>query len=147
MYGEPIKLQKHISFDENLTLKSRTNQKTYNLSAVIAHQGGENFGHYITCRKVIDKWYVISDNMVKESTLQTISGAQAYMLIYDWDLAFKFIFNHVTNSLRLEPYASSTSYSLCFEGCSTSVSFHSPCWRPCWKGSHALDEKVDWTHF
>jgi ubiquitin C-terminal hydrolase len=75
MYGEPIKLHKHIKFDEHITLKSRTNQKQYRLTAVIAHMGGEQFGHYITCRRVLEKWYVISDSKVKESNLEYISGA------------------------------------------------------------------------
>lgn len=60
----------------------------YRLLAVIVHAGdAANGGHFITYRRgslrSYHKWYLTSDHLVKEVSIEEVLSAPAYMLFYD----------------------------------------------------------------
>jgi ubiquitin carboxyl-terminal hydrolase 30 len=60
----------------------------YRLLAVIVHGGeGANNGHFITYRRGslrnYHKWYLTSDHMVREVSIEEVLQSPAYMLFYD----------------------------------------------------------------
>ncbi|KAG5682981.1 hypothetical protein PVAND_012295 [Polypedilum vanderplanki] len=60
----------------------------YRLLAVIVHAGeGSNHGHFITYRRGslrnYHKWYLTSDHLVKEVSIEEVLSSPAYILFYD----------------------------------------------------------------
>lgn len=60
----------------------------YRLLAVVVHGGdGVNGGHFITFRRGsmrnYHKWYLTSDHLVKEVSIEEVLSSPAYMLFYD----------------------------------------------------------------
>lgn len=60
----------------------------YRLLAVIVHSGdASNCGHFITYRRGslrnYHKWYLTSDHLVKEVSIEEVLSCPAYMLFYD----------------------------------------------------------------
>lgn len=58
----------------------------YELTAVVVHTGGLFYGHFLTYRRgagrYYSRWYYTSDAEVRETTLQEVMQASAYMLFY-----------------------------------------------------------------
>lgn len=58
----------------------------YELTAVVVHTGGLFYGHFLTYRRgagrYYSRWYYTSDAEVRETTLQEVMQASAYMLYY-----------------------------------------------------------------
>ncbi|XP_069688987.1 ubiquitin carboxyl-terminal hydrolase 30 homolog isoform X1 [Periplaneta americana] len=80
----------HPSSNGFVDLTSPTTKKRfkhlYLLRAVVVHKGGLLCGHFITYRRGIgeyyNSWYYTSDTEVRETTLQEVMEASAYMLFY-----------------------------------------------------------------
>lgn len=86
--GYPEKDARHVAFQEVLELASLQNitpekPKCYSLRAVIVHQGGANFAHYVTYRENAGNWYFCSDEHVRTCTLNEVLQGEAYLLFYE----------------------------------------------------------------
>ncbi|GAM18078.1 hypothetical protein SAMD00019534_012540, partial [Acytostelium subglobosum LB1] len=83
------KLDKHVSFPTNLTLKSHTpvrteSTKRYSLFSVVGHHGkGLSQGHY-TCDVLQpnNQWIKFDDANISEVTEQEVLSREAYLLLY-----------------------------------------------------------------
>ncbi|EAS01954.2 ubiquitin carboxy-terminal hydrolase (macronuclear) [Tetrahymena thermophila SB210] len=106
--GYPIKIGDFIKFDEQLRLdqtlglKKKENIQTYHLSSLISHLGSDNFGHYVTLRRVwhqnyqpyiteeVNKtqytkslWYLTSDREIRYIEKADVLKVRAYILFYE----------------------------------------------------------------
>ena len=97
--GRLVKQTQHVSFPLRLSQSlfrgthgcsiSSSSAKFYNLNAVITHQGSAEAGHYTTYALVTTignqskRWYMFSDQQVKECSISSVLSCQAFMLFYE----------------------------------------------------------------
>lgn len=76
-----------ISLDASKLLKQEEHSAgvRYLLHAVVQHNGGPSFGHYLTYRRCgahSNKWVYASDTTVYWASMKEVLKAEAYMLFY-----------------------------------------------------------------
>ncbi|KAL0234564.1 hypothetical protein PCE1_001600 [Barthelona sp. PCE] len=74
----PMELNMQQFFDSKVV-----NNPLYALKAVVVHQGGSHFGHFVAYIKRDDVWFFTSDRVIKEVTEERVLSQQAYVLFYE----------------------------------------------------------------
>ena len=76
--GRAIKLNNPVVVNDEVTLGSFT----YNLQAVLSHEGSIERGHYWAHVKVEDDWWKCNDTVVSASSQRAIGEKEVYILAY-----------------------------------------------------------------
>eukprot|EP01083_Nonionella_stella_P096746 272034_1 len=78
-FGDVIKLDKNVSFQNVLKYKNRV----YHLKAVTVHHGRNvEHGHYYTLRNVNNRWHEHNDRMVRPISESRVLRQEALVLVY-----------------------------------------------------------------
>jgi ubiquitin C-terminal hydrolase len=81
-----IKNNSHVEFPFEMSLDGVSitpGEWMYRLYAVVVHQGSVSGGHYISYTRRGDNWYYFSDSHFKQTSLESVKSAQAYILFYE----------------------------------------------------------------
>lgn len=88
-YRHGVKLNKHVSFPETLSMKKyclnlKNHNLNYSLSSICIHSGGLHGGHYYAMCKdyVKNRWNIHNDSSVSSTRLQNVLQQTPYCLFY-----------------------------------------------------------------
>lgn len=84
--NEIVKSEKSIHFEEEMSLRTSSDEHRYSLYAIVDHMGSLSSGHYFSYVKIKNQWYLFNDSITKPvNKSEAIDGsftALSYILFY-----------------------------------------------------------------